>query len=51
MSSPDSCVREGAVLDLNNSDLLAVTVEYKVVYICIGDKRGKDRQISVLRII
>jgi len=29
LSSPDSCVRTGAVLDLNNSDLLAVTVELK----------------------
>ena len=37
LSSPDSCVKEGAVLDLNNSDLLAVTVEYKV------EDRDRDR--------
>ena len=29
LSSPDTCVREGSVLDLNNSDLLAVNVEFK----------------------
>eukprot|EP00092_Neocalanus_flemingeri_P007638 GFUD01008244.1.p1 GENE.GFUD01008244.1~~GFUD01008244.1.p1 ORF type:complete len:954 (-),score=272.12 GFUD01008244.1:196-3057(-) len=29
LSNPDSCVQAGDVLDLNNSDLLAVTVVYK----------------------
>jgi len=46
LSSPDSCVKEGAVLDLNNSDLLAVTVEYKD-----GKKQRRFLVVDLLQII
>ncbi|XP_023340885.1 protein CLEC16A homolog [Eurytemora carolleeae] len=46
LSSSDSCVSEGSVLDLNNSDLLALTVEYKD-----GTKQRRFLVVDSLQII